>query len=407
MRPLSCRPWSERDAGADWCSGDHPVLSAHAATFAVRTCPFEQQRSLRPVSSTRTLPLVRLPWPARWGLLVLISALAAAALQAARLPAALMLGPMVAGIMMEAGGGSVRVPNVVINLAQAVIGCLIARAITRESISEFGHQWFLFLGVVSVIVIVSSTLGYTISRLRVIQGTTAVWGILPGAAPAMVLMAEAFGADFRLVAFMQYLRVVFVALTASTVARWWTTSGSEGASRAVVWFPALHTTAFLFTLAIIAVSFVVGLRLKLPVGILMVSMTLGSIVHVAGWSTIELPTWFLAMTYAAIGWSIGLRFSGDVLAAAARALPQTIVAIVVLIGFCAGVAALLVKMLGTDPLTAYLATSPGGVDSVVIIASSTKVDTSFVIALQTVRFLLILVAGPPLSRFVARLVPNR
>jgi hypothetical protein len=53
-----------------------------------------------------------------------------------------------------------------------------------------------------------------------------------------------------------------------------------------------------------------------------------------------------------------------------------------------------------------LATSPGGVDSVAIIAASTPVDVPFVIALQTVRFLLILMVGPSLSGFVARLVSD-
>jgi uncharacterized protein len=358
------------------------------------------------VSSARALPLAGLPPPAQWGLLVLISAVAALGLQAAHLPAALMLGPMIAGMMMEAGGGSVRIPNGFIDFAQAVIGCLIAHSITKDSFGEFGHQWFLFLAVASVIVVAAGALGYTISRFGVIRGTTAVWGILPGAAPAMILMAGEFGADSRLVAFMQYLRVAFVAATASTVARFWMKSGPGSASHAIVWFPPVHAAAFVLTLAIIAISFVVGRRLKLPAGILILSMTLGSIVHVAGWSTIELPTWFLAMAYAVIGWSTGLRFSRDVFKAATRALPQTIFAIVILIGFCAGLAALVVKTSGSDALTAYLATSPGGVDSVAIIAASTKVDTSFVMALQTVRFLLVLIAGPPLSRFVARLVPD-
>jgi len=63
-----------------------------------------------------------------------------------------------------------------------------------------------------------------------------------------------------------------------------------------------------------------------------------------------------------------------------------------------------VRIVGVDPLTAYLATSPGGVDSAAIIAASTKVDMPFVMAMQTVRFLLILAVGPPLSRFVARLL---
>jgi membrane AbrB-like protein len=75
--------------------------------------------------------------------------------------------------------------------------------------------------------------------------------------------------------------------------------------------------------------------------------------------------------------------------------------------FCGALAAMLVHLLGIDPLTAYLATSPGGVDSVAIIAASTKVDTSFVMSLQTSRFLVILLVGPAISRFVAGLVVGK
>ena len=59
---------------------------------------------------------------------------------------------------------------------------------------------------------------------------------------------------------------------------------------------------------------------------------------------------------------------------------------------------------GIDPLTAYLATSPGGADSVAIIAASSHVDVPFVMALQTGRFLVVLLIGPRLARFVARRV---
>jgi uncharacterized protein len=41
-------------------------------------------------------------------------------------------------------------------------------------------------------------------------------------------------------------------------------------------------------------------------------------------------------------------------------------------------------------------------DSIAIIAASTHVDVPFVMALQTIRFLIIVVTGPPLARFVAR-----
>jgi uncharacterized protein len=63
--------------------------------------------------------------------------------------------------------------------------------------------------------------------------------------------------------------------------------------------------------------------------------------------------------------------------------------------------------LDADPLTAYLATSPGGADSVAIIAaSSSHVDVPFVMAMQMARFILVLLVGPALARAVARWTKN-
>jgi uncharacterized protein len=56
-----------------------------------------------------------------------------------------------------------------------------------------------------------------------------------------------------------------------------------------------------------------------------------------------------------------------------------------------------------DGLTAYLATSPGGMDSVAIIAAGTPVDTPLVMAVQTGRFLAVLLLGPALAKGAARL----
>ena len=60
------------------------------------------------------------------------------------------------------------------------------------------------------------------------------------------------------------------------------------------------------------------------------------------------------------------------------------------------------KSAGTDPLTAYLATSPGGADSVAITAASSNVDVPFVMAMQMTRFILVMLIGPTLVRTVAR-----
>jgi membrane AbrB-like protein len=79
-----------------------------------------------------------------------------------------------------------------------------------------------------------------------------------------------------------------------------------------------------------------------------------------------------------------------------------LLSIFVLVGVSVGLAVVLVYAAGIDPLTAYLATSPGGIDTVAIIGASSNADLSFIMAMQTVRLVFVLVAGPPLARFLAQ-----
>src|SRR5260370_8478954 len=164
------------------------------------------------------MSLSTLPVFARWGVLIALSVLFAALLTWARLPAALLLGSMLAGSLVENGGAGILLPQLPFNFAQAVIGCMIARVLPSTILHSFLHQWPLFLGISLLVIVASCLLGWLISRLRILPETTAIWGLLPGAAPAMMVMADAYGADARLVAFMQYVRVVMVAIVASILA---------------------------------------------------------------------------------------------------------------------------------------------------------------------------------------------
>ncbi|WP_353644889.1 AbrB family transcriptional regulator [Mesorhizobium sp. WSM2239] len=349
-------------------------------------------------------PMAKLAPGLQWALLVAISLLFAGILEFAALPAALLIGPMLAGIVAGTNGATVRLPKPAFHAAQAIIGCLIAASIELKILTFFMRDWPLFLGAVLLTVAASSFLGWLVSRWKILPGTTAVWGSAPGAATAMVLMADAFGADARLVAFMQYLRVIFVSVAAALIARLWVdTSGVE--PPATIWFPAIEWPAFSATLAIALAGGVIGRLVRLPSPYFLGSLILGVSLHFAGLVDFQLPEWLLAISYTMIGWSIGLNFSRKILRHAARALPQIVLSILALMAFCGGLAWLLHRYLGIDPLTAYLATSPGGMDSVAIIAAASEnVNLSFIMALQTARFLFVLLFGPALARLVARSV---
>lgn len=142
--------------------------------------------------------------------------------------------------------------------------------------------------------------------------------------------------------------------------------------------------------------------LRIPAGSLLLPPVLGAVLQDSKLMTIDLPPWLLALSYAVIGWSIGLRFTRPILVYAAQALPRIVAAILALIAVCALFSVALALLAKVDPMTAYLVMSPGGADSVAIIAASSKVDVPFVMALQTACFVAVLLIGPWLARIVAR-----
>ena len=110
--------------------------------------------------------------PSQWLLpltLVLITLL-----ELVHLPAALLIGSLVAGIVAGVNGATTRVPRMAFASAQAIIGCLIAGSISLSIFSTLAEGWLLVLGVVLATLTASSLLGWLISRLDILPGTTGV-----------------------------------------------------------------------------------------------------------------------------------------------------------------------------------------------------------------------------------------
>jgi uncharacterized protein len=342
----------------------------------------------------------------RWGMLIGLSLLIVTSLELLRLPAALLLGSMAAAVLFAVREVDLRVHPLLFDGAQAIIGCMIARAFPLSIFAEMAHHWAIFLGGVVSVVAAAALLGWLLTLWQVLPGSTAIWGTFPGAATVMTLMAESFGADMRLVAFMQYLRVVVVAVVATVIARLFTPSGA-GTAWHLDWFPHVAWPSFAATAALLIVCAVAGQRLRVPAGPLLVPMVVGVAVQDAQLIKIELPPWLLAVAYLLVGWSIGLRFNRMILTYAAKAFGRILASLLSLVGVCAGFAGVLVAIAHVDPLTAYLATSPGGADSVAIIASSTQVDMPFIMAMQTGRFIMVLLMGPAIARLLATRAATR
>jgi len=340
-----------------------------------------------------------------WLALVAASAVLGFLLHAAGFPAAFLIGPMLVGMAFAVRGARLYVPRPILLSAQAIIGCLIARALDPSILRAIADDWLAILLVVATTIVASTFAGWMIARTHLLPGTTAAWGCSPGAATGMVAMAEEFGADPRLVAFMQFLRVTMVMIAAMLVSR--LVFGVVAADHA----PGAAVQPFMeqlpdlaATLAVAAGGGIAARLLPVPSGGVFVPLIVAAVLQGTGVMTITLPPWLLIAAFSLIGWWVGLRFARETVLYALRAMPVMLVGIFSLILLCGLSAAMLVWLVGTDPLTAFLATTPGGLDAIAIIAVGSNADLSFVLALQTVRLFVVILTGPILAKLICRLV---
>jgi len=294
-----------------------------------------------------------LPRRWRWLVLLLFSALLGAILHALHFPAGVLLGCMVTAILISVQWGRMDLPKPFFMLAQAVLGCLMAQSMRPPALTKVLADWPLFLGINLLVISAAGLLGWLLVRRKVLPGTTALWGIAPGAASAMVLMAESHGADMRLVAFMQYTRVVLVTAVAARVAHLAMT-----VTATPVTLPMPDQTTELqhlhhlgATLLLILAAALAAQRWKIPAGGLVLALLCGTALQALGVLVIELPPALLVLAFAVIGWSVGLRFTHEILLHAWQALPMMLAAIAALMELGLVLALLLVTLAGVTPLT--------------------------------------------------------
>ncbi|WP_438764507.1 AbrB family transcriptional regulator [Kushneria sp. TE3] len=337
----------------------------------------------------------------RWTLLLSACGLASLLLQLVHMPAGALIGPMAVSVVFGVTVGGLKLPRVLFKSGQGVIGLLIAQAMTLTVLSTIAESWPAMVLATVVTLVLSTVVGILLVRYGGLPGTTAAWGTTPGAAAAMVAMSEQANADPRIVATMQYVRVLCVIMAGALVSHFLGVSGqSHGPSHTMTWD--LHGLLSLaVSIALIAVGIVVCDRL-LPAGALLGPMLLGTVVQVSGVIDIELPLPLLEAAYACIGIYVGLRFDRQTVRSVMHAFKWMLLASIMLIAFCALSALMLVPMMHSDFLTLYLATSPGGLDSMTIIALDTHADVAIVAALQALRLFTVVLIGPSMARFIAR-----
>ena len=319
------------------------------------------------------------------------------------LPSPALFGGLLAGLVRAlAFRRRIAVPVHAMTAAQAVVGVSMGSLVDLATLRTVAANWLPVLLVTLGTLLLSLLAGLVLRLQPGINPVTGAFALIAGGASGIIVMARELGADERMVAVLQYLRVLLIVVLMPVVATGLygasPGSGSGAADDGPGWLVGL-----LFTLVCGVAGLVVGRWLRLPVAALLGPMVLAAVVDLSGLGHgVQVPAAIGVAAFLVIGLQVGLSFTRDSLATIGRALPLALTVILGLIVASAGLGAVLAAATGASALDGYLATTPGGLYAVLATATDSGADATFVLAVQVLRLFVMLLSAPLVARFLRR-----
>ncbi len=306
-----------------------------------------------------------------------------------RIPAGWILAAiLVSGAMALLSGRELPINSRFYQFSRGIIGILAAVPLVsvppREVLSLLPAGVF----VATVTLGIGVAGGLLLARSQPAIGReTGVLSMLAGAASMMPAIATEVGADPRYVALGQYLRLLVVSITLPMVAGVLPMPGSTSVDTATpVTQDSWLMVALILLVSLIGQPIARALRIPVPgmLGPLLLTVLISTFLP-EGY-TMRPPEVLTVLSFLAVGWVCGGMLSVPALTVFARQLPATIAFIVVVMAACALSALPLTYWLDVTYFEAYLATSPGALETVLALGSEGGAGPE-VVVIQMIRLM--------------------
>ncbi|WP_084478636.1 AbrB family transcriptional regulator [Nocardia jejuensis] len=342
----------------------------------------------------------------------------AALLDRVGFPAPQMILAIVVGAALAMTGRLPKpLPKQVNTAVQGMLGVLMGSYLQVSLLTSIGLDLLPVLAVTAATIVVSVAVALVFARAAKVDVPTATLGLLAGGSAAVVAAADELDADPRRVAFMQYLRVALVALSAPAIAA--VLDDEEGISYSTatlggsVTDPSLpywmivgrgdQVAGISTAIMLCVVGVWLGRRIGLPNAALLGPMLVTAVLTAAGVSHGYAPTHlFKDLLFVLIGFEVGSRFTRAVVREMARMIPGMAVAVLALSGAVAAMALGLAYFVDLEMSDLYLATTPGGINAVLATADKMNANLPLITSVQTIRLLLMMFTLPLLMRLLRR-----
>jgi membrane AbrB-like protein len=344
---------------------------------------------------------------AKWMAIVAVLFFGGVEVETLGFPAPHLFEALVVGLLLALSGLTrVQMPGWLYTAAQAITGVVLGTYVSWRSVTAVGNEWVAVAAVTALTLGLSLVLGVALARRTPLDPATASLGMIAGGSAGVVASSDDLGADGRQVAFIQYLRLVLVVVSAPLLVRYVlhpVATGAYGAVGPKEIEVKGEIGAYIFCFAVALIGALVALRLRLPAGALIGPLILAAVLTGTGAvHRVTPPEFPREAAFTLIGLAIGLRFTRQAIVRMGRLLPTVLLFVVALIAATGLLAWGLSAVTSIDVLDAYLATTPGGINAVLVVAFASGAHTGFVFAVQTLRLFVMVLAAPALVRWVVR-----
>ncbi|MFF2502238.1 AbrB family transcriptional regulator [Streptomyces sp. NPDC058067] len=316
------------------------------------------------------------------------------------LPAPHVIVSVILGLIVASTGLLKRAtPRALHTGAQAVTGVVIGTFLDLKALGGAGGSMLPLLAITVATLVLSIVAGLVLARWAGIDQKTASLGMVAGGSAAIVSAADELGADSRQVAFMQYLRLTLVILAMPLIIQFVfdPSVAFHGLGPAEIEVP-FSIPGMLFVLWAGPAGYLLGRALRMPAPALLGPVIVAAVATVGGFGG-QPPEQFREIAFNIIGLEVGLRLTPAALRAMGRMLPKVLLFVVGITAICAGLAWLATLVTDITPQDAYLATTPGGINAVLAVASSVHSNVALVFTVQALRLLMMVLIVPPVLKW--------
>ena len=306
---------------------------------------------------------------------------------------------MVVNIVASVRGVPVLIPHGVRVITLCVIGVFLGGSFSPELLARAG-EWVLSLAFMVVfipLITVAGSLYYR--RFAAFDPPTAMFSGAPGTLTAMVIIGGESGADERMIALTQGLRVVVVVFLMPLIVAAATATSATATSILPEGGPFNWADLGLLTLAAV-LGFALARVVKLPAAAMTGAMITSAALYLGGFVDWRPPDTALWICLWILGSAIGSRFSTVTPRTFFRVSRHALMATALVVSISAVFAFFVSQVTNVAYLTTLLSFTPGGVAEMCLIAIAFDIDPAFVAVHHLVRIAILITVAPLAARWL-------